>query len=157
MAALLNGKTIVESIKGTVLDLTVAGDLDVTGKADLGKVVSKEGTSFTVGGNAEIADVAVLAGSTSVNGNLSTTKSFTSTGSLQVSGTSTFAGETKLAGNNTLLGAVAFNGNTTLEGQNTLGETTFNVSSSVAQGQTFAKEIKLSANTVELSVGQDEV
>ena len=152
-----NGKTIVESIKGTASDLTVAGDLDVTGKADLGKVVSKEGTSFNVGSNAEIADVAVLAGSTSVKGNLSTTKSFTSTGSLQVSGTSTFAGETKLAGNNTLLGNVAFNGKTTLEGQNTLGETTFQVSSSIAQGQTFAKEIKLSANTVELSVGQDEV
>ena len=107
------------------------------------RLFSKEGTSFTVGGNAEIADVAVLAGSTSVNGNLSTTKSFTSTGSLQVSGTSTFAGETKLAGNNTLLGAVAFlMVILLLEGQNTLGETTFNVASSVAQGQTFVKEGK---------------
>ena len=153
-----NGKTVLAKLDGNATSkLTVAGDLNVTGDATLGKATSKEGTVFTVGGNAKIADVAVLAGSTSVKGDLSTTKSFTSTGSLQVSGTSTFDGETKLAGNNTLLGNVAFNAKTTLEGQNTLGATTFQVSSSVAQGQTFAKEIKLNANTVELSVGQDEV
>ena len=152
------GKTVLAALDGKATsELTVAGDLNVTGDATLGKATSKEGTSFTVGGNAKIADVAVLAGSTSVKGNLSTTNNFTSTGNLQVSGASTFAGETKLSGNNTLLGDVAFNGKTTLEGQNTLGATTFQVSSSVAQGQTFAKEIKLNANTVELSVGQDEV
>ena len=152
-----NGKTVLAALDGDATSkLTVAGDLNVTGDANLGKATSKEGTSFTVGGNAKIADVAVLDGSTSVKGNLST-KNFTSTGSLQVSGTSTFDGETKLAGNNTLLGDVAFNAKTTLEGQNTLGATTFKESSSVAQGQTFAKEIKLSANTVELSVGHDAV
>ena len=151
------GKTVLAKLDGNATSkLTVAGDLNVTGDATLGKATSKEGSVFTVGGNAKIADVAVLAGSTSVKGNLST-KNFTSTGSLQVSGTSTFDGETKLAGNNTLLGDVSFNGKTTLEGQNTLGATTFQVSSSVAQGQTFAKEIKLSADTVELSVGQDAV
>ena len=152
-----NGKTVLAKLDGNATSkLTVAGDLNVTGDATLGKATSKEGAVFTVGGNAKIADVAVLAGSTSVKGNLST-KNFTSTGSLQVSGTSTFDGETKLAGNNTLLGDVAFNAKTTLEGQNTLGATTFKVNSSVAQGQTFAKEIKLSADTVELSVGQDKV
>ena len=153
-----NGKTVLAELTGKKsAKVTIAGDLDVKGKLDLNKVESKEGTTLTVAKDATLAGDSTLAGNTVVAGTLTAEKAFTSTGSLQVSGTSTFAGETKLSGNNTLLGDVAFNGKTTLEGQNTLGATTFQVSSSVAQGQTFAKEIKLSGNAVELSVGQDAV
>ena len=153
-----NGKTVLAELTGKKsAKVTIAGDLDVKGKLDLNKVESKEGTTLTVAKDATLAGVSILEGKTVVAGKLTAEKAFTSTGSLQVSGTSTFNGETKLAGNNTLLGDVAFNAKTTLEGQNTLGATTFKVNSSVAQGQTFAKEIKLSADTVELSVGQDKV
>ncbi len=153
-----NGKTVLASLSGKTSEkVIVAGDLDVKGKLELNNVESKAGTTLNVDKNASFAGISTLAGNTLVKGNLSATKNFTSTGSLQVSGTSTFDGETKLAGNNTLLGDVAFNAKTTLEGQNTLGATTFQVSSSVAQGQTFAKEIKLGTSSVELSVGKDAV
>ena len=153
-----NGKTVLAELDGKATsELTVAGDLNVTGDATLGKATSNEGTTLTVAKNATLAGDSTLAGKTVVAGTLTAEKAFTSTGDLQVTGKTLFKNAAKLSGQNIVLGEVEFSGAASLAGQNTtLGVATFKADSAITKGQTFASDIKLGSG-VELVVGTEAV
>ena len=131
--------------KGAETSLSLNGDaqVKVNESVKVGSINTQEGTSLDI--------------TTNLNTSNATTKSVIK-GDLKVAGTSTFAGETELAGQNNVLGNVTFQKAATLSGKNnTLGVATFQENAKITQGQTFAKEIKLGNNNIDLVVGTEPV
>ena len=135
-----NGKTILASLSGKSSEkVIVAGDLDVNGKLELNKVESKAGTTLNVAKDATFAGISTLAGDTVVVGKLTAEKAFTSTGNLSVTEKATFNDQAVLSGTQNNLGVVEFKA----------------ANNQIAQGQTFASDVQLSAATSSLVVGTD--
>ena len=151
-----NGKTVLAELTGKKsAKVTIAGDLDVSGKLELNKVESKEGATLNVAKDASFAGISTLAGKTVVAGKLTAEQAFTSTGDLQVTGKTLFKNVANLSGQNIVLGEVEFTGAATLAGQNTtLGVATFKADSAITKGQTLASDVKLGTG-VDLVVGTD--
>ena len=136
-----NGKTVLASLSGKTSEkVIVAGDLDVKGKLELNNVESKAGTTLNVAKDTTFAGISTLAGDTVVAGKLTTEKAFTSTGNLSVTGKATFNEKAVLSGAQNNLGVVEFKA----------------ADNQIAQGQTFASNVQLSANTSSLVVGTEE-
>ena len=135
-----NGKTVLASLSGKSSEkVIVAGDLDVNGKLELNKVESKAGTTLNVAKDATFAGISTLAGDTVVVGKLTAEKAFTSTGNLSVTEKATFNDQAVLSGTQNNLGVVEFKA----------------ANNQIAQGQTFASDVQLSAATSSLVVGTD--
>ena len=135
-----NGKTVLASLSGKSSEkVIVAGDLDVNGKLELNKVESKAGTTLNVAKDATFAGISTLAGNTVVAGKLTAEKAFTSTGNLSVTDKATFNDLAVLSGTQNNLGVVEFKA----------------ANNQIAQGQTFASDVQLSAATSSLVVGTD--
>ena len=136
-----NSKTVLASLSGKTSEkVIVAGDLDVKGKLELNNVESKAGTTLNVAKDATFAGISTLAGDTVVAGKLTAEKAFTSTGNLSVTGKATFNEKAVLSGAQNNLGVVEFKA----------------ADNQIAQGQTFASNVQLSANTSSLVVGTEE-
>ena len=136
-----NGKTVLASLSGKTSEkVIVAGDLDVKGKLELNNVESKAGTTLNVAKDATFEGISTLAGDTVVASKLTAEKAFTSTGNLSVTGKTTFNEKAVLSGAQNNLGIVEFKA----------------ADNQIAQGQTFASNVQLSANTSSLVVGTEE-
>ena len=140
-----DGANTIAKIEGkagnTSLSLNGNAQAKVNESVKVGSINTQEGTSLDI--------------TTNLNTSNATTKSVIK-GDLKVAGTSTFAGETELAGQNNVLGNVTFQKAATLSGKNnTLGVATFQDNAKITQGQTFASDIKLGNNAIDLVVGTD--
>ena len=106
----------------------------------VGAIETAAGSSLTVGNNASFKGDAKLAGDTSITGTLTVDGAFEASGNLNVSDDTTFNGKATLSG-----------------AKNSLGDVTFTkAGNKIAQGQTFASDIKL-GNGVNLVVGTEPV
>ena len=135
-----NAKTTVSAINGQNGSLSVKGDLDVTGDLTIGKATSEAGKTLTVTKNANFKDTVNLAGNTNISGTLTAAGAFEASGNLKVTGKATFTEKAVLSGAQNNLGVVEFKA----------------ADNQIAQGQTFASNVQLSANTSSLVVGTEE-
>ena len=135
-----NAKTTVSAINGQNGSLSVKGDLDVTGDLTIGKATSQAGKTLTVTKNANFKDTVNLAGNTNISGTLKAAGAFEASGNLKVTGKATFNDKAVLSGAQNNLGVVEFKA----------------ADNQIAQGQTFASNVQLSANTSSLVVGTEE-
>ena len=135
-----NAKTTVSAINGQNGSLSVKGDLDVTGDLTIGKATSEAGKTLTVTKNASFKDTVNLAGNTNISGTLTAAGAFEASGNLKVTGKATFNEKAVLSGAQNNLGVVEFKA----------------ADNQIAQGQTFASNVQLSANTSSLVVGTEE-
>ena len=161
----VNGsQTTIEAIDGKKASVVLAqGATTVTNNASIKNFTDVANSSLTVGkkltlgeglaadqkttilgsvkaGSAEFKADALVKGNLQVTaGNLVASKTFEASGNLTVSGASTFKGKATLSG-----------------AQNNLGVVTFEAAGNkIAQGQTFASDIKLGNNAIDLVVGTD--
>ena len=156
-------QTTVEAIDGKKASVVLAqGATTVTNNANIKNFTDVANSSLTVGkkltlgdglaagqkttilgsvkaGSAEFKADALVKGNLEVTaGDLVASKAFEASGNLTVSGTSTFTGKATLSGAQNNLGVVEFKA----------------AGNKIAQGQTFASDIKL-GNAIDLVVGTD--
>ena len=157
-------QTTIEAIEGKKASVILAqGATTVTNNANIKNFKDVANSSLTVGkklilgeglatdqkttilgsvkaGSADFKADALVKGNLEVTaGDLVASKSFEASGNLTVSGASTFKGKATLSG-----------------AQNNLGVVTFEAAGNkIAQGQTFASDIKLGNNAIDLVVGTD--
>ncbi len=139
-----DGKNTIDAVAGNNnTSLQINGNttkVDVNKGLVVGAIETAAGSSLTVGQNANFKGDAKLAGDTSITGTLTVAGAFEASGNLNVSGDTTFNGKATLSG-----------------AKNDLGVVTFKVAGNkIAQGQTFASDIKL-GNGVNLVVGTEPV
>ncbi|MCK0515072.1 autotransporter domain-containing protein [Anaerobiospirillum sp. NML120448] len=139
-----DGKNTIDEVAGkTNTSLQINGNttnVAINKGLAVGSIETAAGSSLTVGKNASFKGDAKLAGDTSITGTLTVDGAFEASGNLNVSGASTFKGKATLSG-----------------AKNSLGDVTFTeAGNKIAQGQTFASDIKL-GNDVNLVVGTEPV
>ena len=139
-----DGKNTIDEVAGkTNTSLQINGNttnVAINKGLAVGSIETAAGSSLTVGKNASFKGDAKLAGDTSITGTLTVDGAFEASGNLNVSGASTFNGKATLSG-----------------AKNSLSDVTFTeAGNKIAQGQTFASDIKL-GNGVNLVVGTEPV
>ena len=139
-----DGKNTIDAVAGnTNTSLQINGNTTnvvINKGLAVGSIETDAGSSLTVGQNANFKGDAKLAGDTSITGTLTVDGAFEASGNLNVSGDTTFNGKATLSGDQNNLGVVEFKA----------------AGNKIAQGQTFASDIKL-GNGVNLVVGTEPV